>query len=167
MQINRRCCCWLKSDKTEMMEFNLRGNKIESLRVEEHATAEIAAGNITAKSNESRQTAGESLSSFRMKDTTLHGARFLFTGNVFRRMFWTRRLSCYLLDTVSIKFISRSIHLTIDHLTQKLQQRQLTRPRIYHFPPWRSATTIISISEGTWTMCKRWITGSENMLNTN
>jgi len=71
-----------------MMAFNLRGNKIESLRVEEHATAEIAAGNITAKSNESRQTAVESLSSF-MKDTTLHGARFLFTGNVFRRLFWT------------------------------------------------------------------------------
>jgi len=81
----------IKSDKIEMMAFKLRGNKIKSLRVEENVTGEMAAGNITAKSDESWQSAPESLSSF-MEDTTLHGARFLFTGNVFRRLFWTLAL---------------------------------------------------------------------------
>ena len=77
------------------MAFSFVGNKVQSLRIEE-ATGEITAVNpATAKFNESRQNVPENLSSF-MEATTLHGARFLFTGNVFRRLLWAVALiSCF------------------------------------------------------------------------
>ena len=78
----------------EIMAFKLRVNRVESLRIEEN-TVDMTAVNMADKSNESRQTAPESLRSF-MDDTTLHGARFLFVGNIFRRFLWTLALiSCF------------------------------------------------------------------------
>lgn len=75
-----------------MTTVKLRGNKIQSLQVEQ-TTGEITSINATTagSANESWQAEPESMSSF-MEDTSLHGARFLVAGNVFRRLFWTLAL---------------------------------------------------------------------------
>ena len=58
------------------MAFNIQRNKVQSLN----------------ESNEDRQLAPESLSSF-AEATSLHGARFLSSKNIFRRVIWTLALT--------------------------------------------------------------------------
>ena len=58
------------------MAFNLQRNKVQSIN----------------ESSEDRQSAPESLSSF-AEATTLHGARFLSSENVFRKIIWTLALT--------------------------------------------------------------------------
>ncbi|KAL9982892.1 hypothetical protein ACROYT_G005003 [Oculina patagonica] len=68
------------------MTFVVRGsNKIQSA---EESASEVQDVKTNSKSNKGRQNAPETLRSF-AEDTSLHGARFLFAGNVFRRLVWT------------------------------------------------------------------------------
>lgn len=60
-----------------------------------HATTgEITVANTKTNPNEVCQPSPQTLSSF-TESTTLHGVRFMFTGNIFRRLLWTLALiSC-------------------------------------------------------------------------
>lgn len=74
------------------MAFTSQGNKIQNA---EETASEVGNVSTNAQSNASRHHAPESLRSF-AEDTSLHGARFLFSGNFFRRLFWTLALvSCF------------------------------------------------------------------------
>ena len=76
------------------MACRRQGDKVQSLG--ETPGEVLSVVNQPCKSDESRETQTESLSSF-MEATTLHGARFLFTGNVFRRLLWALSLiSCFI-----------------------------------------------------------------------
>ena len=76
------------------MACSRQGNKVQSFG--ETPGEVLSVVNPLSKSNESRETQTESLSSF-MEATTLHGARFLFTGNTFRRLLWALALiSCFI-----------------------------------------------------------------------
>ena len=67
-------------------------NKIQPL---EKLPSEQGDVNSNPKSNTNRETQIESLSSF-MEATTLHGARFLCSGSIFRRFLWSLALiSCF------------------------------------------------------------------------
>ena len=75
------------------MALRQKGNKVQSFE-ETPSKVDVVNKNDT-KSNESNQTETESISSF-AENTTLHGARFLFTENVFRRLLWALALmSCF------------------------------------------------------------------------
>ncbi|XP_078356916.1 acid-sensing ion channel 1C-like [Oculina patagonica] len=87
------------------MAFVMRGNnKIQNA---EESASEVQDVNTNSKSNKGRQNTPETLRSF-AEDTSLHGARFLFVGNVFRRLVWTLAVtSCF---CFCIYQVSQTIH---------------------------------------------------------
>ena len=81
-----------KKKERKKMAFRLQSNKVQSC---EEGTNELGDVNTNAKSDNSRHHAPETLKTF-AEDTSLHGARFLFVGSVFRRLIWTAALaSCF------------------------------------------------------------------------
>ena len=83
------------------MAFNLQRNKVQSIN----------------ESSEDRQSATESLSSF-AEATTLHGARFLSSENVFRKIIWTLAL------TASFGLCIYQVYQTMDAFTIDLSTRK-------------------------------------------
>lgn len=74
------------------MAFRPHANKIQSAEETDYGKRE---GKTDSKSNANCQEAPETLRSF-AEGTSLHGARFLFVGSVFRKLIWTVALvSCF------------------------------------------------------------------------
>lgn len=86
------------------MAFRPHPNKIQSA---EETAYELREAHTDSQSNESCQKAPETLRSF-AEGTSLHGARNLFVGNVFRKLIWTVALvSCF---TYCIYQVSETIN---------------------------------------------------------
>ena len=100
------------------MFFKLNGNKVQNT---EETASEITSvnGNANTKSNEDRQPKSESFRSF-TEETSLHGARFLFSSNVFRRLFWT------LLLMLNIGYCVYQIYESVDFYYQRPFNTKIT-----------------------------------------
>lgn len=68
---------------------------VNKIQIADESASELRDVNSNAKSKDGRQYAPETFRSL-AEDTTLHGARFLFADNVFRRIVWTLAvMSCF------------------------------------------------------------------------
>ena len=113
------------------MAFKPNPNKIQNA---EESGYGIREGQRDSQSNESCQKAPGTLRSF-AEGTSLHGARFLFVGNVFGKLIWTLALaSCftyciYQVSTTVIAFGRRPFNTKVTAMTAK-RTMNLTFPSV-------------------------------------
>ena len=73
------------------MNFKLQSNKVQHFGDKQTVQAETESVHAATRSGTHERLQRESVSAF-LENATLHGARFLLVGNVYRRLFWTLAL---------------------------------------------------------------------------
>ena len=74
-----------------MINFKLQSNKVQRFGDKQTVQAGTESVHAATRSGSHERLQSESVSAF-LENATLHGARFLLVGNVYRRLFWTLAL---------------------------------------------------------------------------